>query len=245
MVIMHSVLALFAAIRTYAIYDQSRVVFFCVLGLGLLFPFGDIYRLARQNYRPFPSPVPGCSTFSTLPDGLTPRMGSDQLLCLLGLGTNILFEFIVVTLTWMRTFPAVRQMEDLCMNSGKNLTYVVFRNGTFNFLAILVINLSGLPLFISMIATGRVDRDSQTPDFQVSDKGIVTSLIEAITSILLSRFILDLRRDYVTRSEHDQDHSLHIQDISAPSSLHHVSQELSRFRGSAQVRDWHQACSGV
>lgn len=60
MVIMHSVLAsellcvrerrhandrhisVFAAIRTYAIYDQSRVVFFCVLGLGLLFPFGDI-----------------------------------------------------------------------------------------------------------------------------------------------------------------------------------------------------------
>lgn len=41
----------------------------------------------------------------------------------------------------MRTFPAVRQMEDLCMNSGKNLTYVVFRNGTIQAF-ILVLRLS-------------------------------------------------------------------------------------------------------
>ena len=93
-----------------------------------------------------------------------------------------------------------------------------------------MINLSGLPQFIPMITSGRVDRDSQPHNLQVSDKGIVTSLIEAfvvslsfaplhshqnlsITSILISRFILDLREDYVAKGQ-DSGSSLHIGDMS-------------------------------
>ncbi|KAI0083627.1 hypothetical protein BDY19DRAFT_976585 [Irpex rosettiformis] len=224
MIVMHLVLAIFAALRTYAIWDQNRVVFTCVLGLGLLFPIGDIYRISRQTYHPFPNPIPGCSTSSSLPYGLTPKIGSDQLLyvydpscaSLLGLGSNVIFELVVVILTWTRTFPAVRQLEWLNMNLTQNVTYIIFRNGKppLFLSAILVINLSGLPQFIPMIMSGQVDRDSQPQNLQVSDKGIVTSLIEAITSILISRFILSLRENYAPRNEDDGGTSLHIADMS-------------------------------
>ena len=96
--------------------------------------------------------------------------------------------------------------------------------------SILRINLSGLPQFIPMITSGRVDRDSQPQNLQVSDKGTITSLIEAfvvsspftppyshqklsITSILISRSILELREDYVEKGQ-DSGSSLHIEDMS-------------------------------
>ncbi|KAI0085318.1 hypothetical protein BDY19DRAFT_966572 [Irpex rosettiformis] len=69
---MHLVLAIFAALRTYVIWVQNRAVFACVLGLSLLFQaIGDIYRISRKTYHPSPNPIPGCSTSSSLPCGLT------------------------------------------------------------------------------------------------------------------------------------------------------------------------------
>ncbi|KAI0083631.1 hypothetical protein BDY19DRAFT_976619 [Irpex rosettiformis] len=96
---------------------------------------------------------------------------------------------------WMKTIPAVRRLRSSYQSTTRRLSHVILYDGTLQFTALVLINAIGLIGFLS--------------------EGIsfaFTMLIQTLTSILISRAILNLRQNYTP--DGGDNSTLHISDIS-------------------------------
>ncbi|KAI0083619.1 hypothetical protein BDY19DRAFT_976495 [Irpex rosettiformis] len=187
---MYLAFTLFVAARTYAIWDKNKLVLISVLGLGLLYPVGYMYYCSQRGAKASLSPAIGCQFVSTLPAGTSLNAAQGHILCVLGAVVGILFECLTVALTWVKMIFVVRQLRRSNMSNQPSLSRVMFYNGT----VILIANVLSVLL---------------------NAFGVLTNITQTLTSILVTRFILDLREDYYVTSENDNDDvSVHVSYLS-------------------------------
>ncbi|KAI0696085.1 hypothetical protein BC835DRAFT_894937 [Cytidiella melzeri] len=188
---MYLVVALFAATRMYAIWDQDRRIFGFVLGLGSIYPLVNTFYVATLVVSAFPPPITGCGQRSSLNFGGS--VSSDEFLFIFGTLFSILFESVVIALTWMKTMDIQIMLQKTGTGLRTRVSYLLLRDGTTYFVTILSLNV------LSLLSI-RVQVFNNMP-----------SLIDTLTSILVSRFMLNLR-DSV--SEGSTESGLHMSDMS-------------------------------
>ncbi|KAI0083625.1 hypothetical protein BDY19DRAFT_619996 [Irpex rosettiformis] len=110
---------------------------------------------------------------------------------------GIPLEIVVITLTWIKTIPTIRLLRHTDPNFFPTLVYVIYRDGTLSFITILVLSVIALLSYVWQ------------PFF------CITMLSNTLVSIIVSRFMLNLREDHVrTTGGVEQNCSLHIADLS-------------------------------
>ncbi|KAI0804569.1 hypothetical protein BC629DRAFT_1437859 [Irpex lacteus] len=186
-ILIHVVFALFAAIRTSAIWGKDLRIFSVVLIFGLAFPTMYITALHLAQVAQYLKPCLGIMVLGT----------SEQLTYIvLAAGTTILFECVTIAFTWLKTIPAVRGLRRVKPGSTVPVIYVIFYDGTLQFIVILLLNCACL----LGLAWAPLDYL-----FGASD---------VLTSIIVSRFILDLRGDHVASSQYSEGGSYYVSDVS-------------------------------
>lgn len=161
-------MSLISASRIYALWSRNAWLFALIALLGLALPITTLYETARVQT------VPGLMDHECSLDyvyGLPGELGSAVWL---GRIINILDDVLVVLLTWSRTVRVWRAAVKEHVQA--NLTYLVLRDGTFIFVAVAAFGSASLLLGIADYYT-----------INIAD-------ISALGTILLSRFMLDLRR---------------------------------------------------
>ncbi|EPT00584.1 hypothetical protein FOMPIDRAFT_1162948 [Fomitopsis schrenkii] len=164
----------FAAMRVYALFFRSRALWTVVLLSGLLNPAIFIYIFTRS--RPGPSGIStlqGCSLGLTL--NITGSLRSYEKGTMIARASSVVSDSIVLVLTLMRIRAKRRDIAGLS-KSAHTIRGVLLRNGIICFGLLCIINLVG-------IATAR----------QTVSIGITQVWIGILTSVLLSRFALDLQ----------------------------------------------------
>ncbi|KIP07078.1 hypothetical protein PHLGIDRAFT_118417 [Phlebiopsis gigantea 11061_1 CR5-6] len=175
----------FSALRMYAIYGKDRRILAFVLTLGLVNPCVNIYYNTTLMFQAMPPPFKGCGQESSL-DVTNGNQTTDLALMrhspssyhpttvvLFGAIFTILFESIVLALTWNRTADIWTMLRKRQSHTG--LVELLCRDGTIYFLVLLV--LTGL----SMISI----RDQMFNN--------MPAITDTLTSICLARFMLNLR----------------------------------------------------
>ncbi|KAI0804572.1 hypothetical protein BC629DRAFT_1437862 [Irpex lacteus] len=187
-IVMYVDFAAFAAIRTYAIWDKDLRVFFIILGLGLIYPAGYAYYIAQTlAVANYPSP--------------SPFTGSGCISASVTLPSALTPEF-----------------------------------GAYNLLTVLValeatsaLSFEGITIGLTWVKTvptiRQIRRDNHRDTLPVTyvifQDGkchlfyLTGTLQFMMTSIIVSRFILDLREDHISRSTGEGHGSLHLSDISS------------------------------
>ncbi|KAI0765786.1 hypothetical protein BC629DRAFT_1442863 [Irpex lacteus] len=123
-IVMYLVLALFASLRTYAIWEKNRFV---------------LYSITTRTYRAAPPPFTGCdyNTSLNLSIKLDPNM------------IYMIFEASVVILTWVKTVTLLRRRRQIDGRVNQGMGYVLLRDGTIHFGTLFILNAVGLITFVS------------------------------------------------------------------------------------------------
>lgn len=207
---MYIVIALFAALRMYAIWNSDYRIGICVLALGLIYPIVNIYYVTTLVFSAFPPPVTGCGQHSSL---IFSDVDSDEFFFIFGTIFGILFECVVIALTWIKTVDIQQTFRKLNPGSRGGISYLLLRDGTTYFVTLLLLNI------LSLLSI-RVQAFNNMP-----------TLIDTLTSILISRFILDLR-DNSRPGEDSSEWNAHLSEISdVQFAVPSRSQRTSRFIG--------------
>ncbi|KAI0781660.1 hypothetical protein BC629DRAFT_575894 [Irpex lacteus] len=186
-------LSTFAAIRTYAICNRSRGVFISVLALGLIYPLLQICYNVKMVAHKSNYPALGCT--SAIAERPNANIEADKVMFFIGIGSSVAFEVLVLVLTWAKTAYTVDQLRRTNIGINGTFSYVIICNGTLHFAVLLTLHIVGLFRFL------------WPPILPIMVLGY------SLTSILVSRFILNLREDYVGKGLGD-DTALHILDVS-------------------------------
>ncbi|KAI9060780.1 hypothetical protein FKP32DRAFT_1595102 [Trametes sanguinea] len=165
--------AVFSCLRVYALTGRNMVLSGLTLFFGLM-PFvlnmATIYAGHVVNEL---MPV-GCTDEYTLPDTVTIA------LTFLSRGSLILSDLIVIAVTWWSTYKISRLARSI---TGKlTLNQVMLENGTIYFLCMTCLNVLQVLLNAISLANTALDTGSYTENF-----------IDLLTSVLISRFLLNLR----------------------------------------------------
>ncbi|KZT06999.1 uncharacterized protein LAESUDRAFT_725313 [Laetiporus sulphureus 93-53] len=168
--------AAFAALRIYAIYDRNKAVFGLVLCLGLLNPALTVYSFISMNPQTKTEPDLGvtCSFVTRIPESVYDNW------MISGRASSVLADFIVFVLTWVKTRPF--------MHNGiqNGLQRLMLMDTAWYFGILSIINV------VSM-GVGHLDTTSFNVPF--------AAWTSAMTSIMLSRLMLNLRKGYAKRKE--------------------------------------------
>ncbi|KAI0343989.1 hypothetical protein BDW22DRAFT_1113028 [Trametopsis cervina] len=89
----------------------------------------------------------------------------------------ILFECVIIALTWIKTLNTERGLRRRTIGAHRSMSYLILRDGTAYFLMLLALDIFSL-LSIRVEAFNNI-----------------LAIIETLTSMLITRFILDLRED--------------------------------------------------
>ncbi|KAI0723887.1 hypothetical protein C8T65DRAFT_627788 [Cerioporus squamosus] len=170
--------AAFSGLRVYAIVSPGWHVSILVVFLSLVpvgtYIFRDIHETALR------SPFSGkCTTSATYPFELDARLTAIGRACL------ILSDMLVLSVTWRKTYGIVRLASKHSVNSSFSVTTVLLRDGSAYFAIWTILNT------IHIVGT------------YVQAVEYITIFTDAVTSILVSRFILNLR-DAASCTAHDQ-----------------------------------------
>ncbi|EKM48120.1 uncharacterized protein PHACADRAFT_203221 [Phanerochaete carnosa HHB-10118-sp] len=174
--------ALFSALRVFAVWDKSYVWSLITFALSMVLVATNIYNAVMTKYGFYLDPLLGvtCAEESQI----SAQSDSMRMFHVLYTtrGSLILADAIVLVLTWIKTFRHWRNARRLKMRAS--LTTCLLRDGTMYFIALLALNMT------------------QLLTYNVSSSEI------AIPSILISRFIINLRTAGSTVS----DYSVHMSD---------------------------------
>ncbi|KAI0092229.1 hypothetical protein BDY19DRAFT_1054648 [Irpex rosettiformis] len=174
--------AFFAAFRAYALWNRNYWIFGLTLAIGL-FPVGtNLYALAKLNKQPDAN-VLGCEITSNEPNNIKsrydPNFSLDVLysedLYSLGQATRIstiVLDWMVLCLTWAKLSSHWKNSKRFAQQSIGGL---LLRRGSMYFIVLLLLNSAEIVIF------------------QLTKQTYGTYFITPITSILVSRFIMDLR----------------------------------------------------
>jgi len=130
----------------------------------------------------------------------------------------MLFECVVIALTWFKTADILNTLKIAAVGARKGPAYLLLRDGTTYFVTLLLLNT------LSLLSI-RVEAFNNMP-----------TLIDTLTSILISRFMLDLRHDFVSR-EGSTSMSLHMSEMSDVEFAAPASDRFIGNLGAAVGRD--------
>ncbi|KAL7285753.1 hypothetical protein ACG7TL_000862 [Trametes sanguinea] len=168
--------AVFSTLRVYALTGRNKHLSALTFLLGIA-PFAvNVTTDYKNQIMILPDPL-GCGAINTAP----PRL--QWALTLTSRIPAILCDILVIAITWVKTFRINWLARDVLNKSGVSHTTlhsVMLESGTIYFLTLLCLNILQIVMNILILL-----------DF--GDGGYVTQLIDPITSILVARFILNLR----------------------------------------------------
>ncbi|EKM50263.1 uncharacterized protein PHACADRAFT_201106 [Phanerochaete carnosa HHB-10118-sp] len=161
-------IALFSALRVFAIWDRSYVWSLVVFALSIV-PFAtNIQNAAGSKYGFMVDPVVGiiCTENAEI---------SQNRLVYVTRGAVILADTIVLVLTWIKTFRSWKNARSLDIKVS--ITTCILRDGTIYFMALLAMN-------IAQMLTGNI----------VVGSSIVADFTTFLPSVLINRFMINLRQ---------------------------------------------------
>lgn len=161
------IITAFTSLRTYAIWNKDWRIFGLVFFLGIVPCVVNIYYYTLLDIVSAPPPFLGCGEYVNLsPSAAT-------ILSIFNCVFAIVSDSIVLILTWLKTAEIQRSFTGA--NRKGNLVALIQRDGTLYFVTILILNV------LNLVAI----------KFQAF--GSLPAITEVLTSILISRFILNLR----------------------------------------------------
>jgi len=163
------VFALFFSMRIYATWGRDWRPALPILLLALVPPAANLYIYCKSIPVLAPPPSSGCATASPIPADVY------QTLVLLNRACTTAYDFLVVVFTFIKTLgskKAARRLKD-----QTPLTILLLRDGTLHFMLMLILNV-GQIIWASLSQSNNALSYFMTP----------------VTSILVSRFLLSLRR---------------------------------------------------
>ncbi|PCH34968.1 hypothetical protein WOLCODRAFT_155612 [Wolfiporia cocos MD-104 SS10] len=172
------IIALFTSLRLYAIWFKDLKILFAVMLLGLVPAAVNIYYYTTVTFIPSPPPFMGCADIVNL----SPSAGNIHRLAIFNCVFAIASDGIVLVLTWIKTAEIARAFTRAEKPTG-HLVTLILRDGTLYFVTMLILNVINLVVI----------------EFQ--DFGSLPALTEVLTSILISRFLLNLRGVYLAQGE--------------------------------------------
>jgi len=171
--------AAFDALRVYALWEKSLWISIPVFVVAITPAWTNLYATALtylESIGLFPLPFGGCNIGSSLSGRQQLQWGS------VNRATTIVSNALVLSATWYKTFHAVR--EGHWLRLPVRLSDLLIRDGTIYFSLMFILNVSQFVLDLTDV-----------PDVQ----NTLSYFIYPLSSMLMSRFILDLR-DFYKRS---------------------------------------------
>ncbi|KAI0703648.1 hypothetical protein C8T65DRAFT_654645 [Cerioporus squamosus] len=168
-VLLLSSAALFSALRAYALCGQNLTILVLVLVLGLVNPAISVYTFVQSTPFLITAPLQACGFLTVIP----PTIYEKYVWMIGARASALLADAIVLIVTWKRTWSIRAEVASFARTSS--LTQTLMRDGTAYFVVLLIVNLIGLALIRRL--------DLVEP---------MSTWIAIFTSILTSRFILDL-----------------------------------------------------
>ncbi|CAL1698806.1 unnamed protein product [Somion occarium] len=167
-IILEVTAAAFMAIRMYAIWNGDRRVFAVVFILGLVTPAINIYYYTTLSVIALPQPLVGC--------GEEVDLHTPIAISVFNRVFAIGLDAFILILTWAKTAGIMRSLASVHIRTS--LTTMLLRDGTVYFAFLLVLNVANLVAISYNIF------------------GALPALTDVVTSILITRFLLNLRGVY-------------------------------------------------
>lgn len=199
LIVSNTAYVVFAALRMFALHRMSKYVLGVVLGIGLLNPciqillmsVGNIFRLTKQGRIGVNYPWGRINCLHSAGPSSPGIFGShsgdqDVEYFLAGLRVHaLIFEMMLIGLTWRKTVWSVKRSA-----VHTPFTTMMITNGTLYF---LVVALSSLLNAIGMIVSlAQFSRPWNRIASFIRALNEMGSIVDTMTSICMSRFILDL-----------------------------------------------------
>jgi len=162
----------FTSLRLYAIWEKDRRIMLVVALLGLVPPAINIYYYTTLTIVSTPPPFVGCGEYVAL------TATQSNIIAYFNIAFAIVSDAVVLVLVWLRTYTIMREISKF--GSGPHLSTLLLRDGTIYFVSLLILNIANL------IA------------IRFQSFGSIPALTSVLTSILISRFFLDLREVYLS-----------------------------------------------
>ncbi|KAI0331800.1 hypothetical protein GY45DRAFT_1369766 [Cubamyces sp. BRFM 1775] len=181
------VVAAFSALRVYAVWNKDWRIFVLVFAVAMVVPVTNMYHYIQSIPSALPWPIYGCGEASYLDETQWWRREYQSTLWLsplihLSLTVSIVThtcaigaDLLVIVLTWIKTYQMKKEASVL--GSGAAFSSLIFRDGTLYFGTMLILNVAHLVVLQS------TDTLDPLPIF-----------VDVFTSILISRFMLNLRQ---------------------------------------------------
>ncbi|KAI0078644.1 hypothetical protein K474DRAFT_1706364 [Panus rudis PR-1116 ss-1] len=194
LMIAYFVLAALSALRIYAIWNKDLRLALLVFIVALGVPGTNLYHFAKSKPAPWPAPFVGCGEDMALTDeqfaiGDCPVLSSPT-------GSNV--DVLVIVFTWIKTIGIKRVASSVNMKAS--LSTLLLRDGTIYFGTLLALHIAHFVTLETNVIWNPL------PIF-----------IDAITTILITRFILNLRTVFLTSGGNQMNaSSLHMSQFSVP-----------------------------
>ncbi|KAI0336891.1 hypothetical protein BDW22DRAFT_1423868 [Trametopsis cervina] len=186
-IILHSALAVFAAVRVYAIWQKNVFLGGLVLILGLVYPAYVIVTLVGSI---------GSSFLDDFyPDTL---LTSEPPVPFFFFIISICNECLVVALTWSKTIGVYRVTRRSNVGTTKSLSYLLLRDGTMYFMdpsASVALSIMGIVLSLNFSSAFQPSSTCWCPT--PTHPTTQTDKWYSCPGVLITRFILNLRQDAV------------------------------------------------
>jgi len=188
---LYALWAVFSAFRVYAIGGGIRMIPAMILALGFVPVATNIYNFTHQIF--YVSPSGQCSSLSAISVPVQTKFIIATRVCMM------VSDVLALIVTWRVTW-AVRSENVDC--AGFTLTTLLLRDGTVYFAVLLTLNLLQTILWATQVFLN------------------VSIIAEIITSILISRFFLNLRAEHYasTGTATDRD-SMSMSDLTFQSRI--------------------------
>ncbi|THH27531.1 hypothetical protein EUX98_g6655 [Antrodiella citrinella] len=168
-------MVLFSTIRTWAVCGRFNAAVFLVFLCGMFEPAANIYNYSR--YRGFSVDEFGCNGATVV---VSPADQFPYSMPIITRCIAIATDLLVLVITWTKTTDVWRASREMKQFRPK-LYMLLLRDGTMYFSSIFILNLISLILYALFTQSGL--------------QGVTwfVGIAEAISPLLISRFILDLR----------------------------------------------------
>ncbi|KAM5543473.1 hypothetical protein V8D89_002724 [Ganoderma adspersum] len=168
------VISAIAAVRIFALWSRDWRLFALIMIPGLFPALTNLYLRSVSAVVPVPSNL---YTFRTVPTAMSALTYKN--LSIAARVVSILADGTVVMLTWLKTYRIFVLTKGMALRT--NYSTLILRDGTLYFLAVCVLNAIAIVYIMH------------------TSSNLLNDIIVTLSSILMSRFLLNLRR-HRTRS---------------------------------------------
>ncbi|CAL1714727.1 unnamed protein product [Somion occarium] len=206
-------IAAFTCLRVWATCDRKWLPLIVVFLLSFFVPAANIYAFSTPaQWIVVPSgPVAGCFD-------ITPPLPVLSMLPFIVRGIAIASDALVLLLTLLKTLQLVKEGRRLQVKT--KLSSLLIRNGVVQFGALLALNVLTIILDVLSIATDQTSASE------------FVYLNNAVASILISRFLLDLRLVYLSDGRGTES------DQPEMSSVHFATAVLGNIGAPVEYTSW-------